>query len=93
MDVDHSFDNILFGVDGTSVILRNNDLVSHRWQISPSPSYNHNNRNDHSSLPMVFVPMHDEEQQSTSPAVAHKIIVMIRKVGGFWISRIDGYFG
>jgi WD40 repeat protein len=62
--------DIAFGVDATSVVLQTFRTVM-RWQISPAPSsdYQDDNRNNHSSLPLIFIPIHDEHQ-STSPSVA-----------------------
>ena len=76
VEVDEEFDDgddVAFGVDGTSVILQSRHSVK-RWQISPTLSSDHNlptrmNRNNHSSLPMVFVPMLNDQQHSTPPTI------------------------
>jgi len=69
----NDYNDVAFGVDGTSIILQNRHSVK-RWRISPAPSSDHNlpigiDRNNHSSLPMVFVPMLDDQQHSTPPAI------------------------
>jgi len=89
--------DVAFGVDGTSVILQSRHSVK-RWRISPAPSFDHNlttriNRNNHSSPPMVFVPMLDDQQHSTPPAIAHINTVTGREMGGFWMGRTDASFG
>jgi len=54
---------LVFDGNGTSVIA-NFDNSAMKWIISPATTSNHrspdgDNENDHSSLPMVFVPIHD----------------------------------
>jgi WD40 repeat protein len=62
--------HIAFGVDATSVVLQTYSTAM-RWQISPAPSFNYEDDNwdNYPSLPLVFIPIHDDHQ-STSPAVA-----------------------
>jgi WD40 repeat protein len=72
------FNDVSFDFDGSCVILRSrqNPHSVERWRISPAPSSDHNlrptrtNSNNYSPLPMVFVPMHDDQQHSLSPAIA-----------------------
>jgi WD40 repeat protein len=93
VEVDKEFDDeddVAFGVDGSSVILQSRHSVK-RWQISPAPFSDHNlptrtNRNNHSSPPMVFVPMLDDQQHSTPSAIVpHQYRY---EVGNGWI--LDG---
>jgi WD40 repeat protein len=63
--------SFVFDIDGTIRNVSVKDGSLRRWRISPAPSPNHgssidDNENVHSSLPMVFVPVHDEQQQSTT---------------------------
>jgi hypothetical protein len=76
VEVDEEPDDIAFGVDGTSVILhsRQSRHSVKRWRISPAPSSDLNlptgtNWNNHPSLPMVFAPMYDDQQDSAPPAI------------------------
>jgi WD40 repeat protein len=62
MEVDE-FDKVAFGGDGTSVILENSsETESERWSISPNQSTTDDDKDDHLSLPMKFVPLHDAQQ-------------------------------
>jgi hypothetical protein len=74
VEVDRKFDNVAFGVDGTSVHSRQSLHSVKRWRISPAPSSDLNlpiriNRNNYSSLPMVFVPVHNDQKCSTPTAI------------------------
>jgi hypothetical protein len=69
MEIDLSFDKITFGVDGTSIILENNKKMM-RWSISPNQSTSDHGEDDHSSLPMKFVPF-PEAQQSIPTCFRH----------------------
>jgi dipeptidyl aminopeptidase/acylaminoacyl peptidase len=66
-------EDVAFGVDGTSVILQSRHSVK-RWRISPAP-YDHNLTFEINwkinpwSLPLSFVPMLDDQQHSTPPAI------------------------
>jgi WD40 repeat protein len=60
MELDRYFDKVAFGVDGTSIILENNDQTM-RCSISPSQSTS-DHMDYHSSLPMKFIPLHDPQQ-------------------------------
>jgi len=67
---------LVFDVDGTSVIA-NVDNSAMKWKISPTTTSNHkspdgDNENDHSSLPMVFVPIHDLHQPLSTDVPSHK---------------------
>jgi hypothetical protein len=64
--VDGSIQKIIFGVDGTSVILESKDSVV-SLGISSMQSTTDDNNNNRSSLPMEFVPSHNTRQ----PAPPH----------------------
>jgi len=57
VEIDRSFDKVVFGSDGTGVILESSNNTM-RWSISPNQSP----ADDHSSLPVKFVPLHDTRQ-------------------------------
>ena len=63
------FDNVAFGVDGSSVISDSkNTQTQGRWTISPRNrdlSTDNNHNNDHSPLPMMFVPVHNTQQPTS----------------------------
>jgi len=74
VQVDRVFDNVAFGVYGIRVILQSRQTHSvETWRLSRVRSSGHNlptrinGNNQNSSLPMVFVPVHDGQQRSTSP--------------------------
>jgi WD40 repeat protein len=69
LDVGGSFNKIVFGVDGTSVILESSgSLEVVRYGISPTHSSSSNHDKDkHSSLPLEFIPLHDTQ----SPVSSH----------------------
>ena len=65
LDVGRSFRKVVFGVDGTSVILESRYSVV-RYGISPTHSCSSNHdKDDHPSLPLKFVPLRD-----TRPSVS-----------------------
>jgi hypothetical protein len=90
-DVSLSF---VFDLDGTIChVPKHSNRSLGRWRISPAPSPDHesfidDNKNDHSSLPMVFVPIHDETQQQSTPSISPAIAQPQYKLswGGGWIN-------
>jgi len=64
LDVDGFFKKVVFSVDGTSVILESyNSLKVARYGISPAHS---SSKDEYSSLPMEFVPLHDTQSSVSS---------------------------
>jgi len=70
---------LVFDADGTSVIAKSDDNSAMEWRISPATTYNHtspdgdnDNRDDHLSLPMVFVPIHDIHQPLSTDVPVHQ---------------------
>jgi len=69
--VDSPFDKVAFGFDGTSVSLESDDSVM-RYRISPTQSSSDNDKDEHSSLPMQFVPLYDAEPSVSSHLCYHQ---------------------
>jgi hypothetical protein len=67
---------LVFDGDGTSVIANfGNSAMT--WKIFPATTSNHkspdgDNENDHSSLPMVFVPIHDLHPPLSTDVPSHQ---------------------
>jgi WD40 repeat protein len=60
---------VVFGVDGTSVILEDyGSLEVVRYEISPihSSSSSNHDKDEHSSLPLEFIPLHDTRPSAIS---------------------------
>jgi hypothetical protein len=55
------FSGISFGVDGSSIILRDRDNEIQRWTLSSAYNPNHTHNSTTSHLPMIFVPIQDME--------------------------------
>jgi hypothetical protein len=92
MRVADEFISFVFDLDGTILHVQKDHRSLGRWRISPAPSPDHessidDNKNDHSSLPMVFVPIHDETQQQSTPSISPAIAQPQYKFswGGGWI--------
>jgi len=70
MDVDDTFKDVAFDVDGTSVILTSDDALVKSWEISTAPQVpsDYQSSVEGDTLPMSFVPVHDI-QQPTSPDI------------------------
>jgi hypothetical protein len=61
MELDKLFNKVAFGGDGISVIVENSSETE-RWSISPNQSTDDDDKDDHSSFPMKFVPSHDSHE-------------------------------
>jgi len=77
---------VTYAVDGTSITAQFANSAM-EWKISPAIISNHNsphggNENDRSSLPMVFVSMHDIRQPLSSDVPAHQPYY---QMGSKWI--------
>jgi len=70
LDIGRSFKNVVFGVDGTSVILGNDDSPEvAKYGIFPTHSSSNDER---SSFPMEFVLLHDVQPSVSSHFFCHR---------------------
>jgi hypothetical protein len=61
MKPDRYFDEVRIGGDGISIIIEDKGKTE-RWSISPNQSTDDDDKDDQSSFPMKFVPLHDAHQ-------------------------------
>jgi WD40 repeat protein len=77
MEIKSGLSRVSFDIDGTSITLIYNDDKIQRWKISfaHSPNYVDDSDSVLSSLPMVFIPIHDTEPSALldkSPHQCHR---------------------
>jgi hypothetical protein len=84
MEVYGTFEKVVFGVDGSSIILEKGDLMM-RYRISPTQSSSNDHKSDHSSLPMEFVPLHDTQQSVSSDRQSVSSHPHRYRLGNEWI--------